>query len=166
MAITVGPPRLDIAPLHRDGNVEAGIRGNHRGPAAGLNVHNPQPGMHYYHCRHPKADRRGAQYRRFVNMGWEAVPPGAPEFCAESGDLRLKELGIDGFHINSDVILMRISEERYRRQVEFSRLTREAETDGPTNEYLQNARSFDANYGSRADGPIYYKGPGHGNTTL
>lgn len=166
MPISVGPPRLDIAPLHPDGNVGAGVRGNHRGPAEGLNVHNPQPGMHYYHCRHPKADRRGAQFRRFINQGWEPVPPDAPEYVAESTNLHFPQLGLDGFHTHGDVILIRISEERYRQMADFKRLTAEAELDGPTNEFLQRARDFDHNYGLRADGPIYYKGQGHGNTNL
>lgn len=142
------------------------MRGNHRGPAAGLNVHNPQPGMHYYHCRHPKADRRGAQFQRFMNMGWEPVPPGSPEYLAQNTNLKYSQLGLDQFSAHGDVLLIRISEEKYRRLAEFRRLTAESEVDGPTNEYLQQAHNFDSNYGLRADGPIYYKGQGHGNTTI
>lgn len=165
MAISLGPSRLDIQPLHPDGSVNANVRGNHRGPAAGLNVHNPQPGMHYYWCRHPQADRRGAQYRRYINQGYRPVAPGDPEYTQESLDLDFKGLGIQDFHIKSDVILMKVPEQTYRAHQEFAQATRDAQVDGPTAEYLSKSRELDSSYGARAEGPIYYKGPGHGNTS-
>ena len=162
MAISVGPPRLDIAPLHQDGSVGHNIRGNHRGPAAGLNVHNPQPGMHYYHARHPQADRAAAQYRRFVNSGWRPVAPTDPEFTSEALDLDFAQLGLKDFHLKKDTILMRIPEEKYRAAQEFGQLSRDAQLEGPTSEYLSKSREFDGSYGAGAEGPIYYKNPGHG----
>ena len=165
MSISVGPPRLDIAPLLPDGNVAANVRGNHRGPAAGLNVHNPQPGMHYFHCRHPQADRSAAQYRRFVNHGYRPVSPADPEFTSESLDLRFEELGLKDFHLKKDTILMKVPEETYRTQQEFAQMNRDAQVDGPTNEFLQRARELENSYGARAEGPTHYRGPGHGTTT-
>ena len=163
MAISVGPPRLDIKPLQRDGNLGPNIRGNHRGPSAGLNVHNPQPGMHYYHPRHPQADRGAAQYRRFRNAGYRPVGPDDPEYTSEALDLDFQQLGLKDYHLKKDTILMKIPNEKYREQQEFNQATRDAQTEGPTAEYLAKAREFDSNYGGRADGPIMYKGPGHGS---
>jgi hypothetical protein len=163
--MNVGPPRLDIQPLRPDGNIGANVRGNHRGPSAGLNVHNPQPGMHYYHVRHPNADRQAAQYRRFYAMGYRPVTSDDPEYTAEEADLNLAGVGIKDFHLHKDTLLMKVPEERYREQQEFAQSQRDAEVDGPTNEFLGKAHEFDHNYGARAEGPIFYKGPGHGNTT-
>lgn len=148
-----------------EGNAGANVRGNHRGPSAGLNVHNPQPGMHYYHCRHPNADRQAAQYRRFYAQGWRPVGPDDPEYTAEDQELNLSGLGIKDFHLHKDTMLMRIPEEKYRELQEFAQAQRDAEVEGPTNEFLSKSRELDSTYGARAEGPIYYKGPGHGNTT-
>lgn len=161
MAVSVGGNRLDIAPLGRDGNLP-GVRGNHRGPAAGLNLHGARPGYVYYWCRHPRADRRGAQYQRFLNMGWRPVPPDGPEYKAQEQSLNYSQLGLDSYQVHGDLVLMQMPEPRYRQLCEWRQEAAKSELEGPTNEYLSKARDFDSNYGARADGPIYYRGQGHG----
>lgn len=141
------------------------VRGNHRGPSAALNVHNPQPGFRYYHCRHPKADRQAAQYRRFFAEGWRPVGPDDPEYTSEEQELDLKRLGITDMNLHKDTLLMKIPEEKYREKAEFAQAQRDAQVEGPTNEYLNMARAFENSYGATAEGPIVYRGPGHGSST-
>jgi hypothetical protein len=163
--MNVGPPRLDIQPLTSEGNVGPNIRGNHRGPAAGLNVHNPQAGMHYYHVRHPNADRSAAMYRTFYNQGWRPVGPNDPEYTSEEQDLDLSKLGIEDMNLHKDTLLMRIPEEQYRKLEAYNQANRDAQIEGPTHEFLSKSREFENSYGATADGPMFYRGPGHGSHT-
>lgn len=157
-----GGSRELIRPLLRDGNLRPNVRGCHRWSSEALNVHNPQPGFIYYWCRHPRADRGGAQLQRFLNMGWEPVGPNDPERKGRETSMRFSDLGLDNYQAHGDVVLLRIPESKYRAYREHrARLAAAART-GPTEDFLNKGQHLDEMYAGRADGSIYYRGSGHG----
>jgi hypothetical protein len=162
MTISGGAPRDWIRSLRSDGNLRPNARGCHRGPAESLNVVGAIPGMVYYWCRHPKRDRGGAMLQRFVNQGWEVVPPGSPEHKSRETSLNYSELGLDGYQVHGDLVLVRIPEGKYREICTFRKAQADVARDA-TDEYLDKARQIEERYGARADGPIYYRSGAHGS---
>ena len=164
MTLSAGVNRLDLVPINELGERRAGVRGSHLGPASGLNIQGAQPGMVYKWIRHPKHDRGGAQLQRFVNMGYEVVPPGDPEYKDREASLQYSQLGVDGYQVHGDVLLVRIPEEKERERQEFRTLQNQIAMTGGADEYLSRGEDLSNRYGltDRAEGPIYYKGPGHG----
>lgn len=168
MALTAGFNRLDLKPLSELGDNKANVRGSHRGPAAGLNVHNPQPGFIYKWIRHPRHDRSAAQYRRFINMGYEVVGPDSPERRAESENLNLSKLGgLDNYQTHGDVVLVRIPEDKYRELQEFREHQRKVALAGVTDGYLSRGKDLESRLGatSTSDRPLYYRGVEHGEVS-
>ena len=163
MAISGGIDRFALKPLAERTGAKANVRGTHRGPAAGLNVHNPQPGMVYKWVRHPRYDRNGAQYRRFINLGYEVVPPDAPEYRAESQNYNFAKLGLDNYQTHGDVVLVRITEDKYRELQEFREQQRKVALEGVTDSYLSKGKELESRLGESSSGkPLYYKGSDHG----
>lgn len=165
MTLSVGPKLDDLIPYTESGEAVHTTRGSHQGPATGMNVGDPVPGFLYYWVQHPRHHRGGSQYRRFTQWGFEAVPPDSPEHKLQETSASYVELGLDSYQAHGDVLLMRIPEERYKELSAFRRHQAEVARDGITNEYLDKAHEYEARYGSTADGPIYYRGSGHGTTS-
>jgi hypothetical protein len=161
MAISGGEPN-DLYYLRADGNAEEGVSGNHRGPAQALNVHNPEPGYQYYWVKHPRTDR-GSQLQRMVNLGYEIIGADAPEHKGREASLHYADLGLDNYQVHGDLVLLKIKEEKYREMREWLASLAKAASTGATAEFEEKGRNLNLpeRY-SRADGPIYYKGPGHG----
>jgi hypothetical protein len=161
MPVSGGEPN-NLYYLRPDGNAEEHVSGNHRGPAQALNVHNPQPGYMYYWVKHPRTDR-GSQLQRFVNLGYEVCGASAPEHKGREASLNYSEMGLDNYQVHGDLVLLKIKEEKYKEMREWLATVAKAAKEGPTAEYEEKGRNLNLpeRY-SRADGPIYYKGPGHG----
>lgn len=152
----------DLKPLC-EGETVAGARGTHAGPANGLNIHNAQPGFQYSWIRHPRHDRGGAQLQQFLNWGYEVCGPNSPELKAKHNNLAYAQLGLDGYQAHGDVILVRIPDELYRvRQEHRAQQAKEA-LDGASTSFIDKGRDLTSrySYARSADGPLYYRGPGH-----
>jgi hypothetical protein len=152
----------DLKPLC-EGETVAGARGTHTGPANGLNIHNPQPGMKYSWVRHPRHDRGAAQFQEFLNWGYEPCGKDSPEMRARAGNLNFSEYGLDGFQTHGDVVLMRISEDKFRVRQEYRNNQAKAALDGSTEAYMSKGSELQGrySYARTADGPLYYRGAGH-----
>lgn len=163
MALTGGIDRHELRPLNYHDKPGQQARGSHRLSSASLNVDGAQAGFVYYWGRHPSRDRGGAQLQRFVNDGWQIVGPNDPERKCKETSLNYSELGLDGYQAHGDLILLRMTEERYRERQQFKALQENGDADAATEDYLDKGRAYEAEYGTRADGPIYYRGTGHGS---
>ena len=164
MPLSAGHRGLDLKPLNGAGEIQAGVRGSHRGPSTGLNVHNPQPGFVYSWIRHPKHDRGGSQFQRFINMGYQACGPNSPEMRGQTQNMNISELGLDNYQVHGDVVLMRIREDKYAERQEFKRQQAKVAADGSTDDFLAKGQSLENTYGlgQAADGPIYHRSGQHG----
>jgi hypothetical protein len=160
-----GGNRLDIRPLDQSGNLQTGIRGSHRGHAQSLNIQNPIPGYVYYWCRHPSRDRGGSQLQQFINYGYEVVPPDSQEHKGRETSLNYAELGLDNYQVHGDLVLLRITEERYREFCRWRDAQNDPDRDAATDAYLEAGRDLEERFGAGADGPLRYKGSGHGIIT-
>jgi hypothetical protein len=161
MSISGGSPNDLLRPLRHDGNATEEARGCHMGPAQALNVYKARDGFMYYWVRHPRVDR-GTQLQRFVNEGWEIVPPEAAEHKGRETSLNYSQFGLDNIQVHGDVLMLRIPEDKYRTMSEYRVQLAKVAREGPTAEYERKAESLPEHYRSRADGPIYYRGAGHG----
>lgn len=150
-----GRNHADLRPLMPDGNAFADARGAHKGDAADLNIVGALPGFHYYWARLAES-----ALRRFVRAGWEVVPPDSPErkYITEPD---WKGMGLDGVQLSKDVVLLRISEERYREILAHKSMLAKIAREGPTQEYLGKADQLPESARSGAEGPLYYKGKLH-----
>jgi len=156
-----GEARSLWRPIRPSGNSVDGrpnIRGTHKGLAASLNVENPQPGFHYYH-ESPKR----AKLRMRAMEGWEVPPPDSPENKGLEVDQRFGQ-GLDGLHTRPTLVLLRIPDHLYERNVlapkrQLARTALSASTEAYTSKgiELQNSR-----FGRGAGGPMYYRTPEHG----
>jgi hypothetical protein len=117
--------------------------------------------MVYYWCRHPRLDR-GAQLQRLINEGYEVVPPDSPEHKGKVVNLNYAQFGLDNYQVHGDVVMLRIPEERFRERQEMKTTLNQAGLTGVTQNYESRGMSLEERYGSSSDGPIYYRGPGHG----
>jgi hypothetical protein len=164
MAITGGGDRRELRPLLPDGNYRRGYYGSHRGAAESLNARVP-PGMVPYWCRTPQSDRGMAQLQRFENEGWEVAPPGSQIKTPRTHDARYSQLGLDSYRPFGDLVLLQIPEEKYRRRQENLARLRDNAIEGPTRQYLHRGEGAQQAYGANAEGPIYYRGAGHGRSS-
>jgi hypothetical protein len=165
MPITGGGDRRDLRPLNPDGHWRDREFGSHRGAASALNVRGLKPGMIPFWVRHPNRDRGAAQLQRFVNQGWEVAPPEAQIRKGPVTDPNYAALGLDRYPAHGDIVLLQISEENYRRFCAARDQQRDAAVEGPTREFLRKGEPVQNRFGDRADGPIYYVGPGHGRSS-
>lgn len=161
MALSGGLPLDWLKPLRWDSTVGPNERGTHRGPSRSMNVVNALPGFIYYWARHPRLDR-GSNLQRFINEGWEVVPPDSPEHKGRELKLSYSQFGLDNYQVHGDLVLLRIPEAKYREKAELRAQLAKAAIQGPTEDYQQRGAPLEERFGSRADGPIYYRGHGHG----
>lgn len=152
----------DLEPLHTE-DIEAGVRGTHRGPASGLNVFNAQPGFQYSWVRHPRHDRGGAQLQEFMNWGYQICGSDSPERKGQSNNMAYSQLGLDNFQAHGDVVLVRISDEEFRVRQKYRDDARKAALDGASEAFITKGKELEDrySYARSAEGPLYYRGPGH-----
>jgi len=153
-----GRDNSNLRPLLPDGSAYENVRGTHRGNAEDLNVSNPLPGMLYYWCRNTSSD-----LMRFLRQHWEVVPPDSPERAFRK-EPDFAGLGLDGIQTNKDVILIRISEAKYRVLAEHHARLNKTAMEGSTQDYLGKNSGYDR-WASGADGPILYQGRNHAIVT-
>ncbi len=150
------------APLSWTKPVEPGNRerlGNHRGPNEALNVIGAVPGFHYYY-----EARKGSNVLRRVSQGYEVVTAEMPErFGAHLPDPVSKQL--DGITAFSDVILMRIPIEKYKKIRAAQDQEARERFEASTSTYLDQGQDQTARLGHRAPkggNDVYFKRPDHG----
>lgn len=150
-----GASRQDLRPADRDPN--APIRGSHKGAAAALNVRNPQPGFVYAWGR---TDQNYLIRKR--NEGWEIVPPDSPERKEAETDPNWSQ-ALDQAQTRRDVVLLRITEERYREIQEDKQRRALAARSGAAESFLDKNYQLPERYRESTSGePVYYRAPGHG----
>jgi S1-C subfamily serine protease len=93
----------------------ARVVGNHRGFYEGLNIRNPQPGYRYQWASIDPRDQYSSKLK-----GWEIVSDGDPDSPAykaglDGGDYQVATGSTDTANVFKDVVLVRTSEENYRR---------------------------------------------------
>ena len=152
----------DLQPLSEEA-VQAGMRGTYQGPANGLNIRNAQPGFSYSWIRHPRHDRGGAQLQEFVNWGYEVCGKDSPEMKGAAKNAAYSELGLDSFQAHGDVILVRIPDQLFRVRQGYRDAQRKVALDGASEAFITKGRELQDrySYARSADGPLYYRGPGH-----
>jgi len=134
-----------------DPDPQARTRGTHSGSAEALNIVNPVPGIHYAWMA-----KRYDEILSKTNEGWRVTPPESP---ARKGLELDPNVGaaLDTTQARSDIILMEIPEEDYRRFKE-RKANRRRPPEATTEDYL--ASETLSQYGGPGR-PIHFKAPGH-----
>lgn len=149
--ISGGGNREDLKPYRP----QEGVYGSHKGTSRALNIRNPVPGRLYGWGR-----REGGYLQRKANDGWRVVPPDSPERKGLEEDLHQAQ-ALDGTQARKDVVLLYILEKDYAPiQRDKRRLAQEAVA-GSTEAFLAKSEPLDKRFGDSADGPVYYRAPGH-----
>jgi hypothetical protein len=121
-----------------------------------LNVKNAQPGMHYYYERAKPSD-----VQRRLNEGWEPVTSSDPEqWGAELPEDVQRQL--DGVKAFGDVMLFKISTDRYRLLQDQWIQEAKDRRDGPEVSYQTKGEERAGELGAAApEGDLYYQRPNH-----
>ena len=153
----------DLRPLSEGEELLTGVRGSHRANASALNVHNAQPGFRYSWIRHPRHDRGGAQLQEYLSWGYEVCGKDSPEIKGRSTNLSFSDLGLDNYQAHGDVLLVRITDEKFRVRQEDRAAAAKAALDGASDAFINKGRELEERYSfaKSAEGPLYYKGPAH-----
>lgn len=145
-----------IRPIRPDGRLSDKYHGTHRGKGSPFNIVNAVPGMHYYWARDD-------MLVRYLMDGWEIVPPESPERGMPEVDENYRK-AVDSFIRRDNLILLRISEERYAELQALKGTRSQGALYGVTDAYLDSEQShqLESRYGENAGGPIRFPTRGHG----
>lgn len=134
-----------------DPDPQASVLGTHRDHSEALNIPNPEPGMHYWHCA-----RTQDQVMSAINRGWQVSH--RAERLSET-DLA-RGLPLDTTVSRQDVILLEIDDENYRKfKARKLEAQRRKSIEGATEDYLSHNANV-ARYAGTGRA-VYYKAPGH-----
>jgi hypothetical protein len=153
MTISVGEDNKLYRPLDQKGDYTPGARGCHRGHMECLNVHNAQPGFHYWYARTDTSSLDRAEQR-----GWEFVKLTDPERMGEEKAQDRVAAGLDTTLTRNDIVLCRMPESRYRKlREQIEQLTEGKTGSDGSSEFMERGREA---YGHGE--PVYFRGAGHG----
>jgi hypothetical protein len=98
-----------------------------------------------------------------MNWGYEVCGNQSPEMKAASNNAAYSELGLDNFRSHGDVVLVRIPEHLYEIRQKDRDAAAKAALDGASDSFIDKGRELEDrySYAKSAEGPLYYKGPGH-----
>jgi hypothetical protein len=135
------------------GNYTPNAVGCHRGHMQYLNVHNPQPGRHYYWTlTNPK------DIRRAKTMGWTFITQQDPEWSGNEQYSDVIAAGLDTTVTRNELALCYMTEKQYATRQEYLEKLHAQQRSDSSAEYLEKGRPLQEMYGPE----VYFKGPGHG----
>jgi hypothetical protein len=153
MTIVAGDNRELYRPLRQDGNWEEEAIGSHKGHMSYLNVHNAQPGRHYYWTlTNPKAIRRAK------SQGWIFITKEDPEWSGNETYNDVIGAGLDTTVTRNEIALCWMPEGKYKERQEARRRILEEQQGDTSAEYLEKGRPLQEIYGQG----IYFKRHDHG----
>jgi len=96
-----------------------------------------------------------------LNYGYQVVTKDSPEMKGKEISQVYSQLGLDGYEVHGDLVMLRIPEHKYRKMREYKDALAAAARTGPTDQFLERGQEIESRL-STGGNPVYWRGSTHG----